>query len=161
MNNSLSSYILPSFQVDLEFPYYTCWVTLTISVSRVEHPKQTIQHWYPPPVLVFVANRNSWTLDPASLCAEIRTAYHVAGARSGITSSSCWMLLETSVHVFWPRERYSTTKYCSGQPPLGHASRNKVTDVELTNRRSSCAGTRGAVDIMILDNTVVKQYQKV
>lgn len=108
-------------------------------------------HWYLPPVLVFVANTNSWTLDPASLCAATRTLYHVAGIRSGITSSSCWMLLETSVHVFWPRERYSAMKYWSGQPPLGHASRNKVTDVELISRISSCVGSRGAVDNGIIE----------
>jgi hypothetical protein len=68
------------------------------------------------------------------------------------------MLLETSVHVFWPRERYSATKYCSGQPPLGHASRNKVTDVELISRISSCVGNRGAVDNGILEVTFANQY---
>lgn len=108
-------------------------------------------HWYLPPDLVFVANTNSWILDPASLCAATRTLYHVAGIRSGITSSSCWMLLETSVHVFWPWERYSAMKYWSGQPPLGHASSNNVTDVELISRISSCVGSRGAVGNGILE----------
>jgi hypothetical protein len=42
-------------------------------------------------------------------------------------------------------------KYWSGQPPLGHASRNKVTDVELISRISSCVGSRGAVDNGILE----------
>lgn len=133
------------FPVKSSFPYCKCSHNKPCyTYSYIVSVKTYLLHWYKPPVLVFVANTNSWTLEPASLCATIRMLYHVAGIRSGITSSSCWMLLETSVHVFWPRGWYSATKYCSGQPPLGHASKNKVTDVELISRISSCAGTRGA-----------------
>ena len=48
-------------------------------------------------------------------------------------------------------------KYLRGQPPLGHASRNKVTDVELISKISSCVGWRGAVDNRVLEVTFTNQ----